>query len=115
MLCERGIRTFAEHTRFTLDLSAVVAVQRLSHLPILVDPSHGTGKRHKVVPMARGAAAVGANGLLIEVHDDPGHALSDGQQAILPEELAELLLQLPVILPLTGKALAPHASIATTA
>jgi 3-deoxy-7-phosphoheptulonate synthase len=115
VLCERGIRTFAEHTRFTLDLSAVVAVQRLSHLPILVDPSHGTGKRHKVVPMARGAAAVGANGLLIEVHDDPGHALSDGQQAILPEELAELLQQLPVILPLTGKALAPHASIATRA
>jgi 3-deoxy-7-phosphoheptulonate synthase len=115
VLCERGIRTFAEHTRFTLDLSAVVAVQRLSHLPIVVDPSHGTGKRHKVVPMARGAAAVGANGLLIEVHDDPGHALSDGQQAILPGELAELLAQLPAILPLTGKALAPHASIATRA
>ncbi|HNX49165.1 MAG TPA: 3-deoxy-7-phosphoheptulonate synthase [Thermoanaerobaculaceae bacterium] len=115
VLCERGIRTFAEHTRFTLDLSAVVAVQRLSHLPIVVDPSHGTGKRHKVVPMARGAAAVGANGLLIEVHDDPGHALSDGQQAILPEELAELLQQLPVILPLTGKTLAPRATSATSA
>lgn len=112
VLCERGIRTFADHTRFTLDLSAVVAVQRLSHLPIIVDPSHGTGKRHKVVPMARGAAAVGANGLLIEVHDDPSHALSDGQQAILPDELAELVCQLPTLLPLTGKALTNHASSA---
>lgn len=110
VLCERGIRTFADHTRFTLDLSAVVAVQRLSHLPIIVDPSHGTGKRHKVVPMARGAAAVGANGLLIEVHDDPTHALSDGQQAILPEELAGLVRQLPTVLPLTGKTLSTPAS-----
>lgn len=110
VLCERGIRTFADHTRFTLDLSAVVAVQRLSHLPIIVDPSHGTGKRHKVVPMARAAAAVGANGLLIEVHDDPSRALSDGQQAILPEELAALVRQLPALLPLTGKTLSHHAA-----
>ncbi|HPC81905.1 MAG TPA: 3-deoxy-7-phosphoheptulonate synthase [Thermoanaerobaculaceae bacterium] len=112
VLCERGIRTFADHTRFTLDLSAVLAVQRLSHLPIIVDPSHGTGKSHKVVPMARAAAAVGANGLLIEVHDNPAHALSDGQQAILPEELAALVNQLPSVLPLTGKALTNHASSA---
>ncbi len=112
VLCERGIRTFADHTRFTLDLSAVLAVQRLSHLPIIVDPSHGTGKRHKVVPMARGAVAVGANGLLIEVHNDPSHALSDGQQAILPSELAALVRQLPTLLSLTGKDLTNHASSA---
>jgi len=103
VLCERGIRTFADHTRFTLDLPAVVAVQRLSHLPIIVDPSHGTGKRHKVVPMARAAAAVGADGLMIEVHHDPVHAFSDGSQAILPDELAQLMQQLPALLPLTGR------------
>lgn len=110
VLCERGIRTFADHTRFTLDLSAVLAVQRLSHLPIVVDPSHGTGKRHKVCPMARGAAAVGANGLLIEVHDDPSGALSDGQQAIVPGELSALISQLPTILSLSGKTLAAAAT-----
>jgi len=103
VLCERGIRTFADHTRNTLDLAAVVAVQRLSHLPIIVDPSHGTGKRHKVIPMARAGAAVGADGLMIEVHHDPARALSDGAQAVLPEELAQLMQQLPVLLPLTGR------------
>ncbi len=103
VLCERGIRTFADHTRNTLDLAAVVAIQRLSHLPIIADPSHGTGKRHKVVPMARAAAAVGADGLMIEVHHDPARALSDGIQAILPQELAQLLQQLPALLPLTGR------------
>ncbi len=103
VLCERGIRTFADHTRNTLDLAAVVAVQRLSHLPIIVDPSHGTGKRHKVVPMARAAAAVGADGLMIEVHHDPAHALSDGSQAVLPDEIAQLIQQLPILLPLTGR------------
>jgi 3-deoxy-7-phosphoheptulonate synthase len=106
VLCERGIRTFTDHTRNTLDLAAVVAVQRLSHLPIIVDPSHGTGKRHKVVPLARAAAAVGADGLMIEVHHEPARALSDAAQAILPEELAQLLGQLPVLLPLTGRRLA---------
>ena len=106
VLCERGIRTFADHTRNTLDLAAVVAVQRLSHLPIIVDPSHGTGKRHKVVPLARAAAAVGADGLMIEVHNEPSQALSDAAQAILPGELAQLLGQLPVLLPLTGRHLA---------
>jgi 3-deoxy-7-phosphoheptulonate synthase len=106
VLCERGIRTFTNHTRNTLDLAAVVAVQRLSHLPIIVDPSHGTGKRHKVVPLARAAAAVGADGLMIEVHHDPPQALSDASQAILPSELSELLQQLPLLLPLTGRHLA---------
>jgi 3-deoxy-7-phosphoheptulonate synthase len=105
VLCERGIRTFADHTRNTLDLAAVVAVQRLSHLPIIVDPSHGTGKRHKVIPMGRAAAAVGADGLMIEVHHDPIRALSDAAQQVLPEELAQLVRQLPTILPLTGRRL----------
>jgi 3-deoxy-7-phosphoheptulonate synthase len=106
VLCERGIRTFADHTRNTLDLAAVVAVQRLSHLPIIVDPSHGTGKRHKVLPLARAAAAVGADGLMIEVHHNPPQALSDGVQAVIPHELATLVQQLPSLLPLTGRHLA---------
>ncbi len=106
VLCERGIRTFTDHTRNTLDLAAVVAVQRLSHLPIIVDPSHGTGKRHKVVPLARAAAAVGADGLMIEVHHDPSQALSDAAQALVPEELAQLMQQLPALLPLTGRHMA---------
>jgi 3-deoxy-7-phosphoheptulonate synthase len=109
VLCERGIRTFADHTRNTLDLAAVVAVQRLSHLPIIVDPSHGTGKRHKVIPMGRAAAAVGADGLMIEVHHDPARALSDAAQQVMPEELAQLMQQLPVLLPLTGRHLSAHA------
>jgi len=106
VLCERGIRTFADHTRNTLDLAAVVAVQRLSHLPIIVDPSHGTGKRHKVVPMARAAAAVGADGLMIEVHHEPSQALSDAAQALVPDELAQLMHQLPALLSLTGRHMA---------
>ena len=91
ILCERGVRTFADHTRNTLDLSIVPAVQRLSHLPIIVDPSHGTGKRNKVLPMARAAVAVGADGLIIEVHHQPEKALSDGVQSILPEQFAQLM------------------------
>ena len=106
VLCERGIRTFANHTRNTLDLAAVVATQRLSHLPIIVDPSHGTGKRHKVIPLGRAAAAVGADGVMIEVHHNPARALSDGSQAVLPDELAEFVRQLPILLPLTGRHLA---------
>ncbi|MGH9482839.1 MAG: 3-deoxy-7-phosphoheptulonate synthase, partial [Terriglobales bacterium] len=90
VLCERGIRTFTDHTRNTLDLSIVPAVQRLSHLPILVDPSHGTGQRHKVGPMARAAVAVGADGLLIEVHPRPEEALSDGMQSLYPAQFAAL-------------------------
>src|SRR5712672_513618 len=90
MLCERGVRTFADHSRNTLDLAIVPAVKKRSHLPILVDPSHGTGKRHKVLPLSRAAIAVGADGLLVEVHHEPDKALSDGMQSILPEEFAEL-------------------------
>jgi 3-deoxy-7-phosphoheptulonate synthase len=90
MLCERGVRTFADHSRNTLDLTIVPAVKKRSHLPILVDPSHGTGKRHKVLPLSRAAIAVGADGLLVEVHHEPDKALSDGMQSILPEEFVEL-------------------------
>ena len=91
MLCERGVRTFSDFSRNTLDLAVVPAVQKRSHLPILVDPSHGTGKRHKVLPLSRAAIAVGADGLLVEVHNEPEKALSDGIQSILPEEFADLI------------------------
>ena len=90
-LCERGIRTFTDHTRNTLDLSIVPAVQRLSHLPIVVDPSHGTGKRDKVLPLARAAVAVGCDGLIVEVHHAPDHALSDGAQSIYPMQFEQLM------------------------
>jgi 3-deoxy-7-phosphoheptulonate synthase len=91
VLCERGVRTFADHTRNTLDLSIVPAVQRLSHLPIIVDPSHGTGKRNKVIPLGRAAVAVGCDGLIIEVHHQPDKALSDGAQSIYPDQFAQLM------------------------
>ena len=91
ILCERGVRTFADHTRNTLDLSIVPAVQRLSHLPIIVDPSHGTGKRNMVLPLARAAVAVGADGLMIEVHHQPDKALSDGAQSMYPDQFIELM------------------------
>jgi 3-deoxy-7-phosphoheptulonate synthase len=91
ILCERGVRTFADHTRNTLDLSIVPAVQRLSHLPIIVDPSHGTGKRNKVIPLGRAAVAVGADGLIVEVHHQPDKALSDGAQTIYPEQFVQLV------------------------
>jgi len=97
ILCERGVRTFADHTRNTLDLSIVSAVQRLSHLPILVDPSHGTGKRNKVGPLSRAAVAVGADGLMVEVHHDPDHALSDGMQSIYPDQFDELMQEIRLI------------------
>ena len=90
ILCERGVRTFADHTRNTLDLSVVPAVQGLSHLPIIVDPSHGTGKRDKVLPMSLAAIAAGASGLIVEVHPQPERALSDGGQSLHPEQFAEL-------------------------
>jgi 3-deoxy-7-phosphoheptulonate synthase len=92
MLCERGVRTFSDFSRNTLDLAVVPAVKRRSHLPIMVDPSHGTGKRHKVLPLSLAAVAVGADGLLIEVHHEPEKALSDGVQSIVPEEFAQLSL-----------------------
>src|SRR5205809_2285638 len=101
MLCERGVRTFADHSRNTLDLTIVPAVKKRSHLPIFVDPSHGTGKRHKVLPLSRAAVAVGADGLLIEVHHEPDKALSDGMQSLLPVEfiaLAEEMRQIAAVL-----------------
>lgn len=97
MLCERGVRTFSDFSRNTLDLAVVPAVKKRSHLPILVDPSHGTGKRHKVLPLSRAAVAVGADGLLVEVHHDPERALSDGMQSILPDEFAELSVEVKQI------------------
>lgn len=90
ILCERGVRTFADHTRNTLDLSVVPAVQSLSHLPIIVDPSHGTGKRDKVLPMSLASVAAGASGLMVEVHPHPERALSDGYQSLTPEQFIEL-------------------------
>jgi 3-deoxy-7-phosphoheptulonate synthase len=90
VLCERGVRTFADHTRNTLDLSVVPAVQDLSHLPIIVDPSHGTGKRDKVIPMALAYIAAGASGLIVEVHPKPERALSDGYQSLDPEQFAAM-------------------------
>ena len=107
ILCERGIRTFADHTRNTLDLSIVPAVKRISHLPIIVDPSHGTGKRHKVAPMSRASVAVGADGLIIEVHDQPEKALSDGPQALLPESFVELMEELRRLAPVVKRSIRP--------
>jgi 3-deoxy-7-phosphoheptulonate synthase len=109
ILCERGVRTFADHTRNTLDLSVVPAVQRLSHLPILVDPSHGTGKRNKVTPMSRAAVAVGGDGLIVEVHHDPDRALSDGAQSIYPDQFDELMNQVRQIAPVIGRSVAKAA------
>ncbi len=103
ILCERGVRTFSDHTRNTLDLSLVPAVQRLSHLPILVDPSHGTGRRHKVRPLSRAAVAVGADGLLIEVHPNPDAALSDGMQSITPDEFNHLMREVRLIAEILGR------------
>lgn len=107
ILCERGVRTFADHTRNTLDLSIVPAVQRLSHLPIIVDPSHGTGKRNKVVPLGRAAVAVGADGLIVEVHHAPDKALSDGAQSIYPAQFVELMRQSTQIAAILGRSV-PH-------
>jgi 3-deoxy-7-phosphoheptulonate synthase len=103
ILCERGVRTFADHTRNTLDLSIVPAVRRVSHLPILVDPSHGTGKRDSVLPMARAAVASGADGILVEVHDHPEKALSDGPQSIYPDQFARMMDELERIAPVVGR------------
>jgi 3-deoxy-7-phosphoheptulonate synthase len=103
VLCERGVRTFADHTRNTLDLSIVPAVQRLSHLPIVVDPSHGTGKRNKVTPLSRASVAVGADGLMVEVHNEPDKALSDGMQSLYPEQFVELMAQVRQIASVVGR------------
>lgn len=108
ILCERGIRTFTQHSRNTLDLSAVPAVRRVSHLPVIVDPSHGTGKNYMVTPLARAGVAVGADGLIIEVHNQPERALCDGAQALSIEQYAELVAQVRAI----HEVLAPAAATA---
>jgi len=108
VLCERGVRTFADHTRNTLDLSVVPAVHRLSHLPILVDPSHGTGKRNKVTPLSRAAVAVGCDGLIIEVHNNPDHALSDGMQSLYPEQFDALMAEVRQIAAVLHRELPPQ-------
>jgi 3-deoxy-7-phosphoheptulonate synthase len=103
MLCERGIRTFETYTRNTFDLSAIPVVHKRSHLPVIADPSHATGLRDKVLPMARAAVAAGADGLMVEVHHDPEHALSDGPQALLPEQFVELMEQVKLIAQVIGR------------
>jgi 3-deoxy-7-phosphoheptulonate synthase len=105
ILCERGIRTFESYTRNTLDISAIPVVKKLSHLPVFVDPSHGTGRRDKVAPMARAAVAAGADGLLIEVHCDPDRALSDGAQSLYPGQFDRLMAELRIIAPAIGRSI----------
>ena len=105
ILCERGIRTFENYTRNTLDISAVPVVKAKSHLPIVVDPSHGTGRREKVIPMARAAVAAGADGLIIEVHNNPEKALSDGPQSLYPAQFEQLMGELRIIAPVLGRTL----------
>jgi 3-deoxy-7-phosphoheptulonate synthase len=103
ILCERGVRTFADHARNTLDLSIVPALQHLSHLPILVDPSHGTGRRDSVLPMARAAVAAGADGLMVEVHNHPEAALSDGPQSVYPVQFEVMMKEIDQIAPIVGR------------
>jgi 3-deoxy-7-phosphoheptulonate synthase len=94
ILCERGIRTFSDNTRNTLDLSAIPSIKEVSHLPVIVDPSHAAGRRDFVIPLSKGAIAVGADGLLVEVHHDPTHALSDGTQSLYPNQFADLMKEI---------------------
>jgi 3-deoxy-7-phosphoheptulonate synthase len=105
VLCERGIRTFEPYTRNTLDLSAIPVLKKLTHLPIIVDPSHATGMREKVSPMARSAIAAGADGIMVEVHHDPEHAWSDGPQSLYPQQFRQLMRDIHVIAPVIGKQL----------
>ena len=114
ILCERGVRTFADHARNTLDLSIIPAVQRLSHLPIVVDPSHGTGKRAQVIPMSRAAVAAGADGLLVEVHHDPDRALSDGMQSLFPDQFDELMDEIRQVAQVVHRTLAAPADRRTS-
>jgi 3-deoxy-7-phosphoheptulonate synthase len=115
ILCERGVRTFADHARNTLDLSIIPAVQRLSHLPILVDPSHATGRRDSVLPMARAAVASSADGVLVEVHNHPDKALSDGPQSIYPEQFTTMMNELEQIAPVVGRKLPRGIHVETAA
>jgi 3-deoxy-7-phosphoheptulonate synthase len=107
ILCERGIRSFDSATRNLFDLTAIPLVQKLSHLPIVGDPSHGTGLRDKVIPMGRAAIAAGADGLLVEMHPDPDHAMSDGGQSLFPEQLARLVREARAIAEAIGRTIAP--------
>ena len=97
ILCERGIRTFSDNTRNTLDLSAILSIKEVSHLPVVVDPSHAAGRREYVIPLSKGAIAVGADGILVEVHNDPLHALSDGMQSLYPEQFAALVKEIKIL------------------
>jgi 3-deoxy-7-phosphoheptulonate synthase len=106
ILCERGIRTFETYNRNTLDIGAIPAIKKLSHLPIIADPSHGTGRRDNVPPLSRAAIAAGADGLLLEVHNDPEHALSDGAQSLYLDQFAQLMTELRMIAPAVGRHLA---------
>jgi 3-deoxy-7-phosphoheptulonate synthase len=112
VLCERGIRTFETATRNTFDISAIPVVEKLSHLPVVADPSHGAGRRDMVAQLARAAAAAGADGLLIEVHHDPDHALSDGAQSMFPDQFARLMSELRVIAPAIGRSVAQGTDVA---
>lgn len=105
ILCERGIRTFETATRNTFDISAIPVVKRLSHLPVVADPSHGAGRRDMVAPLARAAVAAGADGLIIEVHNDPDRALSDGAQSMYPDQFERLLSELRIIAPAIGRSI----------
>jgi 3-deoxy-7-phosphoheptulonate synthase len=106
ILCERGVRTFADHARNTLDLSIIPALKKVSHLPILIDPSHGTGRRDSVLPMARASVAAGADGVMVEVHNHPEAALSDGPQSIYPDQFVRMMDELELIAPVVGRKLA---------
>ena len=105
ILCERGIRTFESYTRNTLDISAIPVIKKLSHLPIITDPSHGTGKRNKVAPMARASVAAGADGILVEVHCNPDKALSDGAQSMFPAQFDRVMAELRIIAPAIGRSI----------
>jgi 3-deoxy-7-phosphoheptulonate synthase len=115
ILCERGIRSFDTMTRNLFDITAIPIVQRLSHLPMIADPSHGTGLRDKVIPMARAAVAAGADGVLVEVHPDPDHALSDGGQSLFPDQFARLVTELRAITNAIGRSVAPAGGTVTAA
>jgi 3-deoxy-7-phosphoheptulonate synthase len=115
ILCERGVRTFADHARNTLDLSIVPALHHVSHLPILVDPSHGTGRRDSVLPMARAAVAAGADGIIVEVHDHPEIALSDGPQSVYPAQFSTMMSEIGKIAPVVGRHLAHAVAAPATA
>jgi 3-deoxy-7-phosphoheptulonate synthase len=115
ILCERGVRTFTDHTRNTLDLSIVPALHHVSHLPVLVDPSHGAGRRDSVLPMARAAVAAGADGVIVEVHNHPESALSDGPQSLYPAQFATMMSEIEKIAPVVGRHLTRGVTVSAAA